>query len=212
MNFIHVRKNARQIQQQKRDAETRMREMAFLPDDELFAKLAAVPTGLTAETAEEKLEEFGRNVITTGNTNTALRRLREATINPFNVILMVIAIITVFTDIIYAGSNSWSTVIIIVSLIILSSAVAFVQSTRSNTAAEQLTKMISNKADALRDGRWTELPIDEIVQGDIVRLSAGDMLPADVRFLTTKDTFVAQAALTGESNPVEKFNDIRSNP
>lgn len=84
------------------------------------------------------------------------------------------------------------------------------QSQRSNAAAEKLSKMISNKSSVWRDGKLLEIPMDEIVPGDIVRLSAGDMLPADVRFLTTKDTFVAQAALTGESNPVEKFSDIRN--
>jgi Mg2+-importing ATPase len=63
-----------------------------------------------------------------------------------------------------------------------------------------------------RDGELIEIALDEVVPGDIVRLSAGDMLPADVRFLTTKDTFVAQAALTGESNPVEKFSDANNQP
>ena len=70
--------------------------------------------------------------------------------------------------------------------------------------------MISNKADVLRDGVQTEIPIEDVVPGDMVRLSAGDMIPADIRFVFTKDAFVAQGSLTGESNPVEKYADIRS--
>ena len=96
------------------------------------------------------------------------------------------------------------------SLVLLASTVAFVQSQRSNNATESLAKMVSNKASVLRDGVLHEISIDEVVPGDVVRLSAGDMLPADVRFLSSKDTFVAQAALTGESNPVEKFSYITS--
>lgn len=111
----------------------------------------------------------------------------------------------------FSKKADYLTFTIILSLVFLSSLVAFVQSQRSNAAAEKLSKMITNKASVQRDGKLVEIPMDEIVPGDIVRLSAGDMLPADVRFLTTKDTFVAQAALTGESNPVEKFSDIRNN-
>ena len=140
-----------------------------------------------------------------------LHRLKEAVINPFNIILLLVAVVTYFTDVVASKKPDYLTVSIILSLVFLSSLVAFVQNQRSNAAAEQLSKMISNKSSVWRDGKLSEIPMDEIVPGDIVRLSAGDMLPADVRFLTTKDTFVAQAALTGESNPVEKFSDISHN-
>jgi Mg2+-importing ATPase len=212
VNFMNRKTYGRQIQKNKHDTELKLRSYTFLTAEELFARLSATQVGLTSEEAEKRQDQFGKNVITVGNKNTVLHRLREATINPFNVILLLIAVITYFTDVVASSKPDYLTVSIILALVFLSSLVAFVQSQRSNAAAEKLSKMISNKADVWRDGKLTPIPMDEVVPGDIVRLSAGDMLPADVRFLTTKDAFIAQAALTGESNPVEKFSDIRNNP
>lgn len=210
VNFIKRKKPPRQIQKNKHDSETKLRSCAFLAPEDLFSLLSAPQSGLTNSEAENRQEEFGRNVITIGNKNTLLHRLREAVINPFNVILLLVAVVTYFTDVVASKKPDYLTVIIILSLVFLSSFVAFVQSQRSNAAAEKLSQMISNKADVWRDETLADIPMDEVVPGDIVRLSAGDMIPADVRFLTTKDTFVAQAALTGESNPVEKFSSICS--
>lgn len=212
MNFMNKKNPGKQIQKNKHDTEVKLRSYAFLTAEELLTRLSATQAGLTSEEAENRQDEFGKNVITIGNKNTALRRLREAVVNPFNVILLLIAVISYFTDVVASSKPDYLTVIIILSLVFLSSLVAFVQSQRSNAAAETLSKMISNKADVWRDGKLTDISMDEVVPGDIVRLSAGDMLPADVRFLTTKDTFVAQAALTGESNPVEKFSDAKNKP
>lgn len=210
VNFIKIKKPPRQIQKNKHDSEGKLRSCAFLTPEDLFSLLSATQSGLTNSEAENRQDEFGRNVITIGNKNTLPHRLREAVINPFNVILLLVAAVTYFTDVVASKKPDYLTVIIILSLVFLSSSVAFVQSQRSNAAAEKLSQMISNKADVWRDEKLVDIPMDEVVPGDIVRLSAGDMIPADVRFLTTKDTFVAQAALTGESNPVEKFSSICS--
>ena len=212
MNFMSRKKLGKKIQKNKQDTEVKLRSFAFLTAEELFAQLSATQAGFTSEEAEKRQDEFGKNVITVGNKNTTLHRLREATINPFNVILFLIAVITYFTDVVASSKPDYLTVTIILALVFLSSLVALVQSQRSDAAAEKLSKMISNKADVWRDGKLTQIPMDGVVPGDIIRLSAGDMLPADVRFLTTKDAFIAQAALTGESNPVEKFSDVRNNP
>lgn len=210
VNFIKIKKPPRQIQKNKHDSEAKLRSWAFLTPENLFSLLSASQSGLTNSEAEYRQAEFGRNVITIGNKNTLPHRLREAVINPFNVILLLVAIVTYFTDVVASKKPDYLTVIIILSLVFVSSSVAFVQGQRSNAAAEKLSQMISNKADVWRDEKLADIPMDEVVPGDIVRLSAGDMIPADVRFLTTKDTFVAQAALTGESNPVEKFSSICS--
>ena len=194
------------------ESENTLRRFAFLPLEELYASLSSTPFGLTVEQFEERQEKYGKNIITTDKSNTTLHRLQEAVINPFNIVLLVIAIITFFTDVIYAINPDYLTVGIILSLVVLSSLVAFVQSQRSNAAAEKLSQLISNKAAVLRDGVRIEVSMDDIVPGDIVYLSAGDMLPADVRFLTTKDTFIAQASLTGESNSVEKFSGVQNEP
>ncbi|MDR2670695.1 MAG: magnesium-translocating P-type ATPase [Oscillospiraceae bacterium] len=193
--------------QNQRVSEDKLRAWAAQPLDALLTALEGTPEGLTGAQAEARLDEYGENRITTGARHTVLHRLREATVNPFNMVLLVIAVITFFTDVIASSAPDYFTMCILLYLIVVSSLVAFVQSQRSHTAAESLSKMISNRADVRRDGQWVEIPIDCVVPGDVVRLSAGDMLPADIRFLSTKDTFVAQAALTGESNPVEKFSD-----
>ncbi len=206
-----MKKSNRQLQQRKNESEKALRSHAFTSMAEVFEEMDVSGNGLTGQKVEERQEESGRNVITTGGSNTALHRLWESLVNPFNIVLFVIAIITLFTDVVYSTRPDYLTVFIIFSLIALSSLVAFVQGQRSNAAAEKLSKMISNKADVLRDGRQIDIPMDEIVPGDIVKLSAGDMIPADIRFQNTKDAFVAQAAITGESNPEEKFSDIRNN-
>ncbi len=210
VKFLNKKNYSSQIQKNKHDSEKKIRLFAFLPIEEVFSRLTADAGGLTSQGAADRQDEYGKNVITIGNKETVLHRLREAVINPFNLILLLIAAITYFTDVVFSSKPDYFTILIILSLVILSSLVAFVQGQRSNAAAEKLAKMISNKADIWRDGKLVEIAMDEVVPGDIVRLSAGDMLPADVRFLTTKDTFVAQAALTGESNPVEKFSDIKN--
>lgn len=212
MNYTNKKNHGKLIQKNKHDTELKLRSYAFMTTEEMLTRLSATQAGLTNEEAENRQEEFGKNVITIGNKNTAWRRLRDAVVNPFNVILLLIAVITYFTDVVASAKPDYLTVIIILSLVFLSSLVAFVQNQRSNAAAEKLSKMISNKADVWRDGTIINIPLDEVVPGDIVRLSAGDMLPADVRFLMTKDTFVAQSALTGESNPVEKFSDAKNKP
>ncbi|MEY8353969.1 magnesium-translocating P-type ATPase [Lachnospiraceae bacterium 54-53] len=212
MNFMKKKTIYTQVQKNRHGTEEKLRGYAFMEEEKLLLHLSASGEGLTSQAAEEKQEEYGPNVITIGSRDTVLHRLREAVINPFNVILLVIAAVNYFTDVIASSKPDYLTVGIIVSLVLLSSLVAFVQNQRSNAAAEKLSEMISNQADVWRDGKLTEIPMDEVVPGDMVKLSAGHMLPADVRFLSTKDTFVAQAALTGESAPVEKFCDAENRP
>lgn len=205
MKLMRKKTISTQIQKNRRDTEKKLRDYAFLEEEKLLSALSASKTGLSTEVALERQNEYGANVITAGNKDTTFHRLREAVINPFNVILLVIAAVNYFTDVIASSKPDYLTVSIIIFLVLVSSLIAFVQSQRSNAAAEKLSEMISNNADVWRDGKLTEIPMDEVVPGDIVKLSAGHMLPADLRFLTTKDTFLAQAALTGESAPVEKF-------
>ncbi len=212
MTLMKNKKKKQQVELKRGEAESALRRYAFLEKEALFTQLETTAGGLTAERAEEHLDTYGKNVITTGHKNTLPHRLREAFINPFNVVLLVIAAVTFFTDVIYADHPDATTAIIILALVLLSSLVAFIQTERSNASAEALSKMIQNKADVLRDGQWVEVAVDEVVPGDVVKLSAGDMIPADVRFLTAKDAFIAQAALTGESSPVEKFVDHRGKP
>ena len=121
---------------------------------------------------------------------------------------MALAAVSAFTDIIFAapGEQNYATVIIITTMVVISGLLRFIQETRSGDAAEKLLDMITNTAcvERIEEGKQ-EIPIDEIVCGDIIWLSAGDMIPADVRILEAKDLFIGQSSLTGESEPVEKF-------
>ena len=202
--------NKKTTVQKKNECEAVIRDFAFMDLKELFSLLETSMQGISAEKAEEKIEDVGYNVIVTDKEKGVFGRLIEALINPFNLVLFLVAIITFITDVILSEKADITTSVIIISLILISSAISFFQGEKSNNAAAKLSKMISNKADVWRDGKLTEIGIDEVVPGDIVKLSAGDMLPGDVRFITTKDAFIAQSSLTGESAPVEKFSDIRN--
>ncbi len=162
--------------------------------------------GLTKKEADNRLEEFGPNQITKTYKDTVWSRLFESIINPFNIILIVIAIITFITDIVLPTEKDYFTFIIIILLVFVSSMISFIQSQSSSRAVAELTNQIKNTSHVYRDGKLIEISQDEVVLGDIIHLGAGDMLPADIRFIQTKDTFVAQSALTGESMPVEKFS------
>ncbi len=206
MKLFFRKKLDLKIQEKRGDVERLLRVRSMMPEEELFSELESSIQGFSSEEAERLLETYGPNEIKTDKEDTTLHRLREAIINPFNIILLLIAAISYVTDVIFAAKPDYLTIIIILVLVALASAVAFVQSRRSSAAAASLLEMISNESDVLRDGRFRSIPMHEVVPGDIIKLSAGDMLPADVRFISAKDTFVAQAALTGESNPVEKFS------
>lgn len=179
---------------------------ALQPAAELLQEYGTPATGLDREGAAASREKYGENILTYGKKNTVIRRLVSAFINPFTVVLLVLAAISVFTDVILAtpGDRNYATVSIITIMVVISGVLRFVQETRSGNVAEKLSSMIHTTACVEREGKQAELPMEEIVVGDIVHLSAGDMVPADLRILQAKDLFISQASLTGESEPVEK--------
>lgn len=177
--------------------------------DGVLRELNSKANGLSAEEAESRLEEHGPNIVKTTKQHTVVSRIIEAFVNPFNIILFIIAIVTYITDVVFSDVADYATTLIILLMIFLSSIVALIQSRNSDKAAESLQKMVANQTDVIRDGKMLSIDIAEVVPGDIIKFSAGDMIPADVRFISTKDTFVSQAALTGESAPVEKFTESK---
>jgi P-type Mg2+ transporter len=184
--------------------------------DEALTKLDALRSGLTSEQVEERLEKYGPNEISHEKPPTWYVQLFHAFVTPFNGVLFAVSIVSLFTDVIFAApeDRTFRTIIVLISMILLSTLLRFWQEFRSNKAAEELKAMVSSTAAVLRAGmmRPQELPISTLVPGDIVYLSAGDMIPADVRLLTAKDLFVSQAMLTGESIPVEKLTVPPVNP
>lgn len=178
-------------------------------EEALLAHYDAAPTGLTQEQAERSREEWGRNTLTYGKREPVAKRLFSAFINPFTVILLALAVISAVTDIALAspGEENYATVLIIATMVLLSGGLRFVQETRSGNVADKLLGMLHTTACVEREGQKAEIPLEELVVGDLVHLSAGDMIPADLRILGAKDLFVSQSALTGESEAVEKLGD-----
>ena len=177
-----------------------------LPVQETLAFYKSAFRGLTEEQVEENRDLYGENIITKGQEDSILKKIYESIINPFTVILLVIALVSLVTNVWLAkpGEEDPTTSIIIVVLVLISGGIRFIQELRSDRAASNLSRLIVNTATVIREGVEQELPIDEIVVGDIIKLSAGDMIPADVLLLESRDFFVQQSGLTGESDAVEK--------
>lgn len=167
--------------------------------------LDATADGLTAGQAAERLDAAGPNTIE-APTKTLARRIADAFIDPFAGILAALALISLYIDVLAVPEPQCdpSTVIVIGIMLLVSGGMKFIQEARSGNAAEALKDLVSNTCTALRDGERIEIPFDELVPGDVIRLSAGDMVPADARIITARDLFVIESALTGESEAVEK--------
>ena len=164
-------------------------------------------TGLTEEQVEKNRDLYGENTITKGQEDSILKKIYESIINPFTIILLVIAMISMVTNVWLAkpGQEDPTTSIIIVVLVLISGGIRFVQELRSDKAATNLSKMIVNTATVIREDQSLEVAIEDLVVGDIVKLSAGDMIPADLILIESRDFFVQQSGLTGESDSVEKL-------
>lgn len=177
--------------------------------EDALVLLDATANGLTAEQATERLDASGPNTIETP-TKTLARRIADAFIDPFAGILAALALVSLYIDVLAVPEpqRDPSTVIVIGIMLLVSGGMKFIQEARSGNAAEALKDLVSNTCTALRDGERVEIPFDELVPGDVIRLSAGDMVPADARIITARDLFVIESALTGESEAVEKTTAV----
>lgn len=214
INRIEVRQTAQKAA--IRDEQNRRIQFAAThPTQETLGYLNTTLCGLEPGKVEENRSEYGSNKVTREKKKTLPQILAGAFINPFTAILFCLALVSSFTDMIFPHFSLFGcvpkdfdclTVVIILTMVFLSGTLRFVQESRSGNAAEKLLAMITTTCTVTRKGQeMAEIPLDEVVVGDIVHLSAGDMLPADVRILDAKDLFVSQASLTGESEPIEKI-------
>ena len=193
------------------EVEKTLLELSSMEQKALFEKYQTDEDGLDPVQAADRLEEYGKNIIDFGKEKSLAVRIKDAIINPFNIVLLVVALITFITDVVMADEPSIATFAMLVAVIIISATISFVQEEKSNNAAKKLQGMITNKLDVIRNCVEMEVEIEELVPGDIVKLASGDMIPGDVRFIETKDLFIDQSQLTGESNPVEKFTTSDTN-
>ena len=168
--------------------------------EELLRDLRTSLNGLTQAEAEERARTTGPNEIAQERKQGWPIRVLKIIRNPLVILLSTLSAISFLTGDARAGS-------VMLGMVALSVGLRFWQEARADSAAEKLKAMIHVTATVVRDGAAREIPLRDLVPGDIVRLAAGDMIPGDVRLLSSKDVFVSQGSLTGESLPVEKFHD-----
>jgi Mg2+-importing ATPase len=171
---------------------------ARLSPEDLFRELETGPNGLSGEEVEERRRRYGSNEVTREKKRSLLARLWDNVKNPLVLLLVVLAVIS------FATGDLRATAVIGI-MVVLGVVLRFFQELRADNAAEKLRAMVKTTATVLLGGERHEIPLRELVPGDIIFLSAGDMVPADVRLLAAKDLYINQAALSGESMPVEKF-------
>jgi P-type Mg2+ transporter len=201
-------------------ASTRLNELACADTEAVLARLETCSEGLLDSEVAARLHQHGHNVVAHEKQKSIPMQLLERFWNPLNLLLMALAGIS-------AAMGDWESTVIIAMMVLLSVSLSFLQEYRSSNAVEKLRAMVSITATVLRradpeeslpqtdeekDGRPStplsdsrNVPIDQLVPGDVITLSAGDMVPADIRIISAKDLFVNQSALTGEALPVEKF-------
>ncbi len=178
---------------------SRLANCARTDPADVLRQLQTTETGLSEDEAWQRLEQHGPNVVAQERRHTRLALLGKACMNPLVLLLLLLAAVSFATGDPRAGS-------VMLVMVVLGVVLRFVQEARADDAAAKLKAMICVNATVLRDGQPREVPLAQLVPGDVVQLAAGDMIPADLRVLACKDLFVIQSSLTGESFPVEKFD------
>ncbi len=184
-----------------------MHKVSLMDEETLFSFFSSNPLGLSNEEAEKRIEKYGLNEVSHEEVMTWYKQLFKAFLNPFVYILSFIGIISFILDVLLAnvGEEDYKTVIIVSAMILISGLLRFIQEFRNNKAVQKLKSMVKTTATVIRKyDNKKEIEFKQLVPGDIILLSAGNMLPADCRIIKCKDLFVSESMLTGESMPIEK--------
>lgn len=182
-------------------------DLALTKKSDFISKYNVNMNGLETSQILENQKKYGVNQITSAKPKRWYHYFLESLLGPFNAILLGIALVLIYTDIILPASPNPANVIVICCLVFISTLLEFFQEFRSNKAAEKLKALVQTKCTVLRNGEKIKIPFNEITVGDIVTLSAGDLVPADLRVLESKDLFVGQSSITGESDSIKKTPD-----
>ena len=180
-------------------------EECTLPRDEFIKKYKVNENGLSSEKASELIKNLGLNEIKQAKPKKWYNYFLESLFSPFNCILLGIVCILIYTDIYLPETPSYANIIVIAILVTASTLLDFFEEYRSNKAAEELKEMVATTTTVIRDNEQIQIPINQVTLGDIVVLSAGSMIPADLRLIEAKDLYVGQSSLTGESDSVQKL-------
>ncbi len=179
--------------------------------DEFLKKHNLNEKGLTSKQAEINIKKFGLNETKKAKPKKWYNYLLQSLLTPFNCILIGISIILIYTDIYLAIEPSYANIIVIAILVTASTLLDFFESYRSNKAAEKLREIVETTTTVIRDNKEINIPIKNVTLGDIVLLSAGSIIPADLRIIESKDLYVGQASLTGESDNIKKTVELENN-
>lgn len=184
---------------------------AKAPLDSVFTYFQSFSLGLAVEEVEKRQSLYGKNEIVHERKKKPLIMLAKAFVNPFVGVLTVLVAISFVMDVWMAdpADRDWTSIIIVTTMIVLSAILRFCQEWKANRSSEALQKMVTNTCYVKRVGFHDgEISNEELVPGDVVMLSAGDMIPADIRIIESKDLFISQSSLTGESDSIEKFPNL----
>ncbi len=179
--------------------------------DEFLKKHNLNEKGLTSKQAEINIKKFGLNETKKAKPKKWYNYLLQSLLTPFNCILIGISIILIYTDIYLAIEPSYANIIVIAILVTASTLLDFFESYRSNKAAEKLREIVETTTTVIRDNKEINIPVKNLTLGDIVLLSAGSIIPADLRIIESKDLYVGQASLTGESDNIKKTVELENN-
>ena len=182
-------------------------KQATLSKQEFLSTYKVSEKGLSSKHAEFNLNKYGSNEIKQAKPKKWYHYFLESLFTPFNCILIGIAFILYYTDVYLPETPNYSSIIVITILVIVSTLLDFAEEYRSNKAAEKLKQLVETKATVLRDGKMIDIPMKDIVLEDVVVLSAGSMIPADLRMIEVQDLYVGQSALTGESDSIKKTEE-----
>ena len=189
----------------------------ILSKDDFLSKYNFNENGLSSQEAQEMIAKNGVNQVSQSKPKKWYNYFFESLFSPFNTILLGISLVLLYTDVIIPETPSYANIIVILVLVIASTLLEFFEEFRSNRAAEKLKELVGTTTLVLRDGKGIKIPIHNITIGDVVLLSSGSMIPADLRIIEAKDLYVGQSSLTGESDAVKKSvnselnsNDINS--
>lgn len=179
-------------------------EQCLTNKDEFLKKFEIDEKGLTANEADQNLKKYGKNEVKQAKPKKWYHYFSQSLFSPFNSILLGIVLILFYTDVFLPENPSFANIIVIIVLVAVSTLLEFTEEYKSNKAAQKLKELVETTTTVIRDGKKIDISLKMVTVGDIVYLSAGSMIPADLRIIEAKDLYVGQSSLTGESDSVKK--------
>ena len=179
-------------------------EQCLKDKDEFLKKFEIDEKGLTENEVDQNLKKYGKNEVKQAKPKKWYHYFSQSFFSPFNSILLGIVLILFYTDVFLPENPSFANIIVIIVLVAVSTLLEFTEEYKSNKAAQKLKELVETTTTVIRDGKKIDIPLKMVTVGDIVYLSAGSMIPADLRIIEAKDLYVGQSSLTGESDSVKK--------